>query len=789
LFARRNAVREKEGIMSIGMKDNAVIGRIMSIAGLVEPVAAVDAPTTPRRRRVMPASEKRVAANRRNAQRSTGPKSAGGKAIVSGNAVKHGCCSQRPVLPSEDALAFDTFCDEIEAELRPRTTMERVLFPRLVGLLWRLRRLDDAEVHLFAMEADKAPDAGDVPCRVMAERFASDSANGFVLLGRYERGLHAQAMRMLSQYRRLKKDFPIAQYEDDGWKPRLTDADPGDFDAQQPPGSAPDARGAHESSAQETKQTHFDPESPAAGDPREAVIGPTETGAAIVVDTANPDCLALVGDGPAMADGSIAAGKGDHYTPPDGFNPAGPSNMIEKIFKAYDVRATYPNPLNEENAWKVGHAAAQFLKRSRANVPTEAKVKREDTMVVGRDMRPHSPDLANALMDGIRSVGMNVVDVGMVDTSFIYFAINHLDAVGGIMTTASHNPVQYNGFKISGPKAKPIGSATGLDDIKRIASALRVGATGVKGTIVEQDLWKEYRDHVLNFLDLQRPMTVVVDASNGMAGKMVPLVFDKVPNLSIIPMLFEITGTFVHEPNPLVDSNLDMLKAKVKETGADLGGCFDGDADRCFFVDETGQTIGCDILTALMARDFLGEPEHKGATIVYDLRSSKVVPDEIAAAGGVAKRDRVGHAFIKKTMAETKAVFGGELSGHFYFQGNFYADSGAIAFAKVLSVLSKSPATASEQLKPLAKYFQSGEVNFHVEDKQAKIREIAETYKDGKTDYLDGITVDMKDWWFNVRQSNTEPLLRLNLECPSKAMLDEKFKELKKMLGEPVEGH
>jgi phosphomannomutase len=463
--------------------------------------------------------------------------------------------------------------------------------------------------------------------------------------------------------------------------------------------------------------------------------------------------------------------------------------MIDKIFKAYDVRAVYPSPLNEEMAWKVGHATAQFLKRSRANVPTDAKVKREDTMIVGRDMRPHSPDLANALIDGLCSVGMNVIDVGMIDTSFIYFAINELGAVGGVMTTASHNPVEYNGFKISGPKARPIGAASGLDDIKRIASTLRVGTTGLKGTVTQQDLWPAYREHVLKFLDLKRPLRVVVDASNGMAGKMVPAVFNKVPNLTIIPMLFEITGSFVHDPNPLVDSNMNMLKAKVKETGADLGGCFDGDADRCYFVDEKGKTIGCDILTALMARDFLAEPEHKGATIVYDLRSSHVVPDQIKAAGGVPRRDRVGHAFIKKTMAETKAVFGGELSGHFYFQGNFYADSGAIAFAKVLSVLSKQPASASEQLKPLSKYFQSGEVNFRVDDKDAKIREIAEMYKTGTIDYLDGITVDLGDWWFNVRKSNTEPMLRLNMEAASKPLLDEKYKELKKLLGEPAEGH
>lgn len=246
--------------------------------------------------------------------------------------------------------------------------------------------------------------------------------------------------------------------------------------------------------------------------------------------------------------------------------------MIEKIFKAYDVRAIYPNPLNEEAAWKVGHATAQFLKRSRQNVAADAKVKMEDTMCVGRDMRPHSPDLAAALIDGIRSTGMNVIDVGMVDTSFIYFAINHLDCVGGIMTTASHNPIQYNGFKISGPKAKPIGSASGLDDIKRISGTLnRVADTGLSGKVQEQDLWKAYRQHVLQFLDLKRPLKVAIDASNGMAGKMVPAVFGGIPGLEIVPILFEITGSFTHDPNPLVEANLAMLQAKMKEVPVDMG--------------------------------------------------------------------------------------------------------------------------------------------------------------------------------------------------------------------------
>ena len=463
--------------------------------------------------------------------------------------------------------------------------------------------------------------------------------------------------------------------------------------------------------------------------------------------------------------------------------------MIEKIFKAYDVRATYPNPLNEEAAWKVGHATAQFLKRNRHRLAADQRVKMEDTIVVGYDMRPHSPALTAALVEGITSVGLNVINVGMVDTSFIYFAINHLDAVGGIMVTASHNPVQYNGFKISGPKAKPIGAASGLDDIKRIAATLRMGQTGVKATERKLDLWKEYRAHVLQFLELKRPLKVVVDASNGMAGKMVPALFDNVPNLSIVPLLFEITGSFVHEPNPLVESNLAMLKQKIAEEKPDLGVCFDGDADRCFFADETGKTLGCDLVTALIARDFLGRKENHGATIVYDLRSSHVVADEVKAAGGVAKRERVGHAFIKKTMSETKAVFGGELSGHFYFRDNFYADSGAIAFARLLSILSAQPGPISGLINPLARYSQSGEINFHVEDKDAKIRELADAYKKAQTDYLDGVTIDLSDWWFNVRKSNTEPLLRLNLEASTEGLRDEKLKELKKHLGEPMVGH
>ena len=467
--------------------------------------------------------------------------------------------------------------------------------------------------------------------------------------------------------------------------------------------------------------------------------------------------------------------------------------MISKIFKAYDVRATYPDPLGADDAWKVGHATATFLRRSRSSVGADQRVKNEDTIVVGRDMRSHSPELAGALIEGIRSTGMNVIDVGMIDTSCIYFAINHYECVGGIQTTASHNPAQYNGFKISGPKAKPIGSQTGLKDIERIAGQLtRAGNTGLTGKLVEEDVWPAYREHVLQFLDLKKPVKIAVDASNGMAGVMVPKVFGDVENLTMDKILFETGVEFVHDPNPLVEQNLQMLKDKMKEGQYDAGVCFDGDADRCIFLDENGKTIGCDLLTAIIARDFLQMEENKGSAIVYDLRSSHALKEEIEKAGGVPKRDRVGHVFMKKTLADTSAVFGGELSGHFYFRDNFNADSGAIAFARVLSVLSQTDKTLGQLIEPIDRYAHSGEINFKVEDKEGMIRKLGEKYKSHKIDYLDGITIDASEkegWWFNVRQSNTEPMLRLNLEAKTEEQMESKLAELKSMLGEPAVGH
>lgn len=461
--------------------------------------------------------------------------------------------------------------------------------------------------------------------------------------------------------------------------------------------------------------------------------------------------------------------------------------MIERIFKAYDIRATYPDAINEDAAWKVGYATALFFQRSR-NSSFGPKVKLADTIVVGRDMRPHSPALAAALIEGIRATRTNVIDVGMVDTPFLYFAINHLDAIGGIQVTASHNPIRYNGFKISGAKARPIGVATGLEDIKRIAGPLRVGKTGMQGGLEQQDHWSAYRRHVLQFLDLKRKMRVAVDASNGMAGWMIPAVFDNLPQLQIIPLLFETDGTFVHEPNPLVSSNLAMLREKVLAERPDLGVCFDGDADRCAFMDEKGTAIGSDLVTALIARDLLARPGNHGKTVVYDLRASKVLPEEITRAGGKAHRERVGPAHIRKAMIDTGAIFGGELSGHYYFGENYNADSGAIAFARVLSMLSAQTMPFSGLARPLLRYAQSGELNFAVDDKDARIRDLADKYRKAHIDYLDGITIDVGDCWFNVRKSNTEPLLRLNMECRDEQLLQEKLLEVKALLGEPLAG-
>lgn len=466
--------------------------------------------------------------------------------------------------------------------------------------------------------------------------------------------------------------------------------------------------------------------------------------------------------------------------------------MIGPIFKAYDVRATYPDPLNETAAWKVGYASGQFLQRQSGHA-------KGGNVVVSRDMRPHSESLAQQLALGLRAAGVNVIDLGMCDTSIIYFAVNHLDAIGGIQTTASHNPINYNGFKISGLKAKPIGADTGLKEIEKTANDLSdTNVLEPIGSYQQRNIWDEYRKHILSFMaPLKKPIKLYIDASNGMAGKLVPKVFDGVENLQIIPLNFEITGSFVHEPNPLKAENMEPTQAGVKEHGADLGACFDGDADRCMVTDDQGRIVGCDHLTALLAHHFADQertrPQAGRPCVVYDLRSSKVVAEELEQLGAAGKRSRVGHVFMKAMLRENESVFGGELSGHFYFRDNYYADSGAIALAAILSVLSASDQTMSQLIDPLRRYPQSGELNFRVEDKDAVKAQLQQTYQDAdEIDELDGVTIDCfksKGWWFNVRASNTEPLLRLNAEAKDQATLEALLKEVEPLLGEPDEGH
>jgi phosphomannomutase len=453
------------------------------------------------------------------------------------------------------------------------------------------------------------------------------------------------------------------------------------------------------------------------------------------------------------------------------------------VFKAYDVRAVYPDPLCEETARRIGVATGRLM-LAEADGPT--------TMVVGHDMRLSSPSLVKALKEGLLEIGCDVVDVGLVDTPFIAFAVNHLNAIGGIQTTASHNPAQYNGFKICRVKAKPVGMGTGLEKIQAMVdNQLEDTISAVRGSEKSVDLWDAYRDHVFTYLDSriqsgEITIRAAVDASNGMAGTMVPKLFSDVKGLELIEINFENDkGVFVHEPNPLVDANLQQTIDAVKEHNCHLGICFDGDADRCMVVDEQGSIVGCDLVTAWLAPKFLANEEQ--GSIVYDLRSSHAVSKSIESAGGSSVRSRVGHVYMKQAMAEHDAAFGGELSGHFYFRDNFYADSGAMAFAAVVTALANSESPMSEQITPHQQFSQSGEINFESDDKDAAMAMLVAAFPEATVDRLDGVTVDCGVWWCNVRASNTEPLLRLNLEAASPEAVTARVAEVSPLLGTRVD--
>ncbi len=460
--------------------------------------------------------------------------------------------------------------------------------------------------------------------------------------------------------------------------------------------------------------------------------------------------------------------------------------MLAKVFKAYDIRATYPRPLNEKLAWPIGYGTAQLLLGESAQRLDPDPMSR--TIVVGRDMRRSSPSLSQALRQGMRDAGAEVIDVGLVDTPFIYFAINHLGCAGGVQTTASHNPAEYNGFKVSRAHAKPVGEGSGLERIRELAALVeREKIEPLGGREEKRDLWPAYRDHLLRLLDPRlidgrERLQVVIDASNGMAGTMVPKVFEGVKGLEITRLHFDnSSGDFVHEPNPLVEANLADLRREVTRRKADFGVCFDGDADRCVVVDETGSPIGCDLLLAWLAKGFLAEAP--GAAVVYDLRSSRAVPEAIRAAGGTPVESRVGHVFMKSKLAELGGIVGGELSGHFYFRDMFDADSGARALVAVLNELLRERRPLSKAIAPWRRYAQSGEINFENEDKAGALRALRRAFPKARASELDGLSLDAGEWWCNVRMSNTEPLLRLNLEAKDRGTVDRAVESVSKLLG------
>jgi phosphomannomutase len=432
------------------------------------------------------------------------------------------------------------------------------------------------------------------------------------------------------------------------------------------------------------------------------------------------------------------------------------------VFKAYDVRGLYPSELDEEGARAIGRAYVDVFEPRR--------------IAVGHDMRLSSPGMADAVILGASEAGADVLELGLVGTEMLYFAVGELGLDGGIVVTASHNPKQYTGLKVVRGGARPVGGESGLLEIRDKALSGRSEGQS-PGQIRRYDIWPSYRDRVLSFLDTSaiRPLRIVIDAANGMAGAMLPPVLDRLLQVKTSRWFFAPDGTFPnHEPNPLLPENREFIVSKTLEERADFGVAFDGDADRCFFVDDSGEFVPGDFVTALLAEAVL-EKEH-GAKIIYDVRASWAVPEAIERAGGVPLVNRVGHAFIKQRMREEDAAFGGEVSGHYYFRDFSQADSGVIPFLLMLELVSKRNRPLSEILRPFReRYFLSGEINSQVADVNAKLRELEERFgPEGRIDQLDGLSVVAGDWHMNVRPSNTEPLLRLNLEARSREAMERK---------------
>jgi phosphomannomutase len=431
---------------------------------------------------------------------------------------------------------------------------------------------------------------------------------------------------------------------------------------------------------------------------------------------------------------------------------------LDRIFKAYDVRGVVPDELNEGLARRIGAAFAGWTGAPR--------------ILIGRDCRLSSPAIADALAEGMTARGASVVELGLTSTDLLYYAAGSLD-MPGVMITASHNPKQYNGLKFCLGGARPVGEDSGLREIRALTEA-GVTSADHPGTVEHRDLLPAYVEHVLGFTGStqMRPLTVVIDTANGMGGLVAPAVFERLP-ITLHHLYPELDGTFPNHPaDPIDPENQRDLRAAVLEHGADIGLAFDGDADRVFLIDERAEDVSGSLVTALVAGGMLRrEP---GATIIYNLICSWTVPEVIRENGGIPVRTRVGHSFIKQVMAETGAIFGGEHSGHYYFRENYRADSGLIAAVVVLAQLSEASVPLSELLAPFRRYVASGEINSRVDDQQARIEDVAAALIDGRQDRLDGLTVEFDDWWCNVRPSNTEPLLRLNVEARTEDLLREK---------------
>ncbi len=446
------------------------------------------------------------------------------------------------------------------------------------------------------------------------------------------------------------------------------------------------------------------------------------------------------------------------------------------IFKAYDIRGTYPDQLDETTAFHVGYYFKDLLE--------DEDLALGPVVVVSRDMRSHSVPLAQAVKNGLRARGVAVIDIGIADTPQNYFATGHLGASGGIQITASHNPAVYNGFKMSRRDAIPVSYETGIDRLEQLILATDVATDlGPEAGEEVRDVFADYTEHILAELISSEPrLKLAADAANGMGTLYQPILEHL--NLEVTPLYFSLDGTFPnHEANPLKAENLVDVERAVKDHGCDFGVAFDGDADRAIIIDEKGNAISADMITGLLAPRFLRDDP--GAAIVYDLRSSWSTKEAIEEAGGKAVRERVGHSFIKATMREHDSPFGGELAGHFYYRRNYTADSSIGTVIEVLNHLRETGKPLSELVAPLKRYFATGEINFKVEDKQGMIRHLAEVFADGEIDYLDGITVQFADWWFNVRPSNTEPYLRLVLEARTAGMMGEKRDLLLSHLGTP----